>query len=313
VQRDGIQVVLFSSMVSATLALPLRRWMNARGVRMATINHGQDVTLPHPAYQRLVPRVLAALDLVLPVSRATAAESAARGLPQSRTHVVPNGVDLRRFPPVADGEEERRTLLRMLADTGRPIPEGALLLCSVGRHQERKGFHWFVDRVMPGLPADVVYLLAGQGPMSPAIGAAVERRGLGERVQMLGTVSEEVLLRLYRGADLFVMPNVPVPGDMEGLGVVMLEAGASGLPIVAADLEGIRDVVREGENGHLLPSGDADAFVGTIVRYGRRRTELAAASRAAAHFTARTFGWGAIAQRYVEALRQVVDSVPARG
>jgi phosphatidylinositol alpha-1,6-mannosyltransferase len=308
VQRDRIQVVLFSSMVTAPLALPLRRWMDARRVRMVTINHGQDVTLPNRAYQRLLPRAFQALDLVLPVSRATAAASTARGLPQDRIRVIPNGVDLRRFPPVAHRETERRALLKMLEDTGRRISDAALLLCSVGRHQERKGFHWFVNRVMPRLPADVVYLLGGEGPTTSAVRAAALQHGLEDRVRLLGRVSEETLALLYRGADLFVMPNVAVQGDIEGFGVVMLEAGASGLPIIAADLEGVRDVIEEGENGHLLPSGDADAFAGTIVRYGRNRVEIAAASVTAARFTSRTFGWSTIADRYVEVLRQTVDS-----
>src|SRR5690625_7613993 len=73
---------------------------------------------------------------------------------------------------------------------------------------------------------------------------------------MLGRLSEVDLSRLYRGADLFVMPNIPVEGDMEGFGVVMLEAGLSGLPVVASSLEGILDVVEEGNNGHLIESGN---------------------------------------------------------
>src|SRR5690606_1075671 len=118
------------------------------------------------------------------------------------------------------------------------IGRDALLLCSVGRHQERKGFHWFVEEVVPRLGEGTVYLLGGEGPMTPRIRETVARLGLGDRVRVLGQVSEAMLLSLFRGSDLFVMPNIHVPGDLEGFGVVMLEAGICGLPIVAADLEG---------------------------------------------------------------------------
>jgi phosphatidyl-myo-inositol dimannoside synthase len=60
----------------------------------------------------------------------------------------------------------------------------------------------------------------------------------------------------YAAADLFVMPNIPVEGDMEGFGIVLLEANRAGVPAVASDLEGIRDVIEPGENGYRVPHGN---------------------------------------------------------
>lgn len=301
VERERIDVVLFSSMVTATLALPLRRRVAAAGARLAAIPVGRDVTLPVAPYQWLVPRVMRSLDLVFPISRATARECLARGAAPGRTHVVPCGVDTAAFAPPSDRAAARAELL---ADIGaEDVPPGALLLASVGRHQERKGFQWFVAEVMPRLPDDVVYLLAGEGPMTGAIRAEVEARGLGGRVRLVGQVSEGTLGRLYRGADLFVMPNVPVAGDIEGFGVVMLEAGLCGLPVLAADLEGIRDVVSEGESGHLVPSRDAAAFAGAVLRYHADRAALARASASAARHVADAFSWRSVADRYLHVMR----------
>ncbi|HEX7239852.1 MAG TPA: glycosyltransferase family 4 protein [Longimicrobiaceae bacterium] len=304
VEEERIDAVLFSSMVTAALALPLRRRVAARGAVLAAIPVGRDVTLPVRPYQWLVPRVLRSLDRVLPISRATARECLARGAPPERVHVVPCGVDTAAFARPVDRAAARAELLAALGDAGRDVPPDALLLCSVGRHQERKGFQWFVDEVLPRLPDDVVYLLGGDGPMTPAIRRKVEERGLGARVRLPGQVSEETLRKLYRGADLFVMPNVPVPGDIEGFGVVMLEAGLCGLPVLAADLEGIRDVVREGESGHLLPARDADAFVRAVLRYHADRALLARASASAAHHVAATFSWTAVADQHVKLLSE---------
>lgn len=303
VRDQGIEVVLFSSMVTAALAPVLRRRMGAQTPLLAAIPVGRDVTLPFGPYQRHVPRVFAALDLVLPISRATGEECVTRGLPQARMRVVPCGVDVARFAADADRSAARATLLAALRASGQAVPDDALLLCSVGRLQERKGFHWFVDAVMPRLPADVVYLLAGDGPTTPQVRASIERRDLYERVRLLGRVSEEMLRMLYEGADLFVMPNVPVPGDIEGFGVVMLEAGLAGLPTIAAELEGIRDVVREGENGHLLPSGDAEAFAAAIARYHAEPDTLRQASARARRHVETNFSWAAIAAQQLEIFR----------
>jgi len=303
VRRERIDAVLFSSMVTAATAVALRGRLGGNGTLLAATPVGRDLTLPKPSYQRLVPRILSALDLVLPISRATGEECLVRGLPPERMVVVPVGVDVERFPRIPDRTVTRAALIAALHAAGEPpIPDGALLLCAVGRHQERKGFHWFADEVMPRLPADVVFLLAGIGPMTGAIRDVVARRGLESRVRLLGRVSEEMLATLYRGADLFVMPNIPVPGDIEGFGVVMLEAGLSGLPILAADLEGIRDVVTEGENGLLLPTRDAGAFADAILHLRSDREALLEASLSAARLTAGRFAWPRVADQYVEAL-----------
>lgn len=299
VKRERIDVVFFSSMVTATLAPELRRRPVMRGVRLATVVHGLDITTAAPLWQRIVRRTFRTVDRVAPISRATAEEALRRGVPPERMRVVHNGVDLRRFPPPGDRAEARRELLRALGPAGEGIPDGALLLCSVGRHVERKGFAWFAREVVPRLPEGVVWLLAGEGPETPAVREALSRRGVEEKVRLLGRVPEELLQRLYHGSDLFIMPNVPIPNDMEGFGMVVLEAALSGLPTLGARLEGIQDSVTEGENGILVESGDAAAFVEVIDRLRNDRGELARMSGRARRYVESTYGWAGVADRYV--------------
>lgn len=302
VTRHEIDVVLFSSMVTASLAPLLYRKLAARNTRLVAIAHGRDVTLPVAPYQRLLPYVFAHLDGVLAVSRATADACQARGLPPERVHVIPNGINPARFTPLLDRQAARHALRQRFQ---LPFPEQGLLLCSVGRQVPRKGFAWFVDTVMPRLPAHVHYWLAGDGPEAAAIERAIARHRLEKRVRRLGRVPDNVLHQLYRAADLFIMPNRPVPGDMEGFGVVMLEAALCGAPVLAARLEGIQDVVAEGENGHLIESGDADGFVHWILRYDRDRTALQALSKRAATYVRTYFSWDVVANRYVQTLRTI--------
>lgn len=303
VADEGIDVVLFSSMVTAALAPVLRG--RVKGAALGAVAVGRDVTLPVGPYQAWVPRVLSKLDLVFPISRAAEQECLTRGLAAERSCVVPVGIDTSRLTPPADRKAARRALESAL---GEQLPENALLLCGVGRHVERKGFHWFVDQVMPLLPAEVCFWLAGEGPMTEVVRAAVKERGLGQRVRLLGRVADETLALLYRGADLFVMPNIPVAGDIEGFGIVMLEAGLSGLPTLAAELDGIPDVIRDGENGRLVPAADAAAFAAAILRYAADRSRLAALSRRTPRYVADTFGWPVVTDQYVQFLRQLDDA-----
>lgn len=304
-RRGTLDVVLFSSMVTALLALPLQGLLRRYGVRTAAILHGLDVTTPFGPYQWLVRKTLTALDAVMPVSRATARACLERGARPDKMHVIPNGIDPDRFAPSTDPAEGRADLTTYF---DAPPPDDALLLCSVGRQVKRKGTAWFVDNVMPILPPDVHYWVAGDGPEDDAIQAAINRQGLVDRVRRLGRISNDALGPLYRGADLFVMPNIPVDDDLEGFGIVMLEACQCGTPAVAARLEGIQDVVADGVNGHLVEPESPDAFADAILRYRRAPTALRTAARRAARHTTSTFGWPSVADLYVSALQTLHET-----
>lgn len=307
-ERREIDAVLFSSMVTASLAVPLRKHLRRYGVATAAIVHGRDVTLNVSAYQKFIPRVFSALDAVLPVSRATGEACLERGLQEDKLFVVPNGVSVNRFN-ASQRTAARSELLKRFESTD--LPENALLLCSVGRQVKRKGYAWFVHEVMPLLPTDIHYWLAGEGPEAEEILAAARSKGVSDRIRLLGRVSESDLELLYAGSDLFVMPNIPVRGDMEGFGVVMLEAGLSGLPTIGARLEGIADVIEESENGHLVRSGDAWAYSEAVMQYYRDDVRLEAASERAAHHVRSRFSWQAVADKYVGVLQQLKPVFPA--
>lgn len=301
-ERKEIDAVLFSSMVTGALAVPLRRHLARHGVLSAAIANGLDATTPTWPYPHFVRRVFDSLDLVLPISNATAAACRARGLPDEKCAVVLLGIRLDRFNPPESRPQARSRLKQRFAITGAKDDRG-LILCSVGRLVPRKGAAWFVDNVMPRLPEDAQFLVAGEGPERARIEAAIARHRLSDRVRLLGAVSDEDLEALYQGADLFMMPNVPVPGDMEGFGLVMVEAGLCGLPVIASGIEGIADVVTEGENGHLVATGDAAGFAEAIMRYHHKPSELIAASHRARAHTVEKFGWEAVTDRYIAVLR----------
>ena len=302
-ERKEIDAILFSSMVTAALAVPLRGHLKKHGVVAAAIANGLDATTPTWPYPQFVQKVFESLDLVLPISNATADACRARGLDPRKCSVVLLGIKLDRFAPPASRPEARASLLRHFGITSNP----RLVLCSVGRLVPRKGVAWFIEHVMPGLPADVLFLVAGEGGERPRIESAIADKKLGDRVRLLGAISDSELEQVYQGSDLFMMPNVRVAGDMEGFGLVMVEAGLCGLPVIASRLEGIADVVTEAENGHLVEPLDAKGFRDAIMTYYSDPELLDSASRKARMHTAAKFGWSGVTDRYVAVLRELVD------
>lgn len=298
VRECDADVVLFSSMVTASLSYFIRKRMS---VPMVTINHGRDVTLPVGIYQRFVPKIFSNLDGVISVSRATRGECIKRGMDPEKGVALSNGFDLENLNSFPDKVESRKRLQKNFR-----IPlENNFMLLTVGRKVKRKGHEWFIREVMPKLDQQVVYVTVGDGPEFENIGKAVKHSPYRERIFLLGRQPDEVLKQAYAAADLFVMPNIPVEGDMEGFGIVLLEANMACTPAVAADLEGIKDVIAQGENGYRVPTLDAEQFAAKVHELLSNKLE---------HFSAQTrsyvqeqFSWNHVAQQYVGFLQSVIN------
>jgi phosphatidylinositol alpha-1,6-mannosyltransferase len=299
VREYQADVVLFSSMVTASLSYLLRSRIE---VPMVTINHGRDVTLPVGIYQWFVPKVFDKLDGVISVSRATREECVSRGMPPEKGTALPNGFDLDRLGHFPDKQESRDRLKR---NFNIPLDQKFMLL-TVGRKVKRKGHEWFIREVMPRLEDQVVYVTVGDGPQYDNIWEASKDMDCSDRIFLLGRQPDEVLKQAYAAADLFVMPNIPVEGDMEGFGIVLLEANMAETPAVAADLEGIKDVIAQGENGYRVPSRNADAFaeqIRTVLSDGT----LPQLSQRTRKYVETQFSWNHVADQYVNYLEKVVD------
>ncbi|MEX2571420.1 MAG: glycosyltransferase family 4 protein [Gemmatimonadota bacterium] len=151
-------------------------------------------------------------------------------------------------------------------DESRGAGEQRLLF--VGRLVERKG----VDVLLRALATlrvdrDVRLTVVGDGPLRPALEGLAVEVGVRDAVEFTGTVSQEELRRRYAGSDIFVLPAVrDRKGDVEGLGVVLIEALQYELPVVASESGGIPDVVEDGRTGLLVPPGDTDALASAIGR-----------------------------------------------
>lgn len=255
--------------------------------------HGEEVATARrrPWTRAIAAFVLRHASAVFVNSWFSAGHVSALGVAASRIHVARPGVDPRRFRP-ADGS----ALRARLGGGGRQV------LLSVGRLIPRKGQDTVI-RLLPHIAAqapEVVYWIAGEG-------VDAERRrlrdlaaaaGVEDRVRFLGEVPGEDLPALYAACDVFVMLNRTMPdGDVEGLGIVFLEANACGKPVVAGRSGGAGEAVRDGQTGLLVPEGDDAAAVAAIVRLLRDPDLRARFGEAGRRWTIKHFSWDRTAQR----------------
>jgi phosphatidylinositol alpha-1,6-mannosyltransferase len=298
VRECEADIVLFSSMVTASLAYFIRSRVS---VPLVTINHGRDVTLPVKIYQWFVPKIFISLDGVISVSQATRDECIKRGMDPEKGVALPNGFDFKKLNNFPDKAESRNRLQQNFR-----IPlENNFMLLTVGRKVKRKGHKWFIREVLPKIDKQVVYVTIGDGPEFESIESVAGKSRYRDRIFLLGRQPDEVLKQAYAAADLFIMPNIPVTGDMEGFGIVLLEANMARTPAVAADLEGIKDVISQGKNGYRVPPRDAKQFAEKI--HKMLSNNLEPFSEQTRSFVLKQFSWKQVARQYIDFLQTVIN------
>lgn len=263
-----------------------------RGVRLAIGLHGSDVFLAEKALLRgIARRALARAEVLTGCSPELVERICKLGFPPERAHVIPYGVDVATFSP----DPSRRGVWRDRLG----IPQDAPLLLGVGRMATKKGFHLLVGGLadlFARAPRAHVVLAGGGDRLEELRAAAAPFAG---RVHFPGPVLHDTLPDLYRAADLFVLPAVhDRQGNVDGLPNVVLEAMASGLPVVASNVSGIPLAVVAGETGLLVPEGDRAALLdalATLLGDPERRAVLGAAGRRRAE---RELNWDVVASRY---------------
>lgn len=288
------------------------------GKRVVATVHGMDVIMPIPWYQRRLEKALTSMDAVVCVSRATAEEVRKRGVDPSRIEIIPNSAEVVQAPL-----EKNKGLYQGIQQLTGIDLRGKKVLFSLGRPIRRKGFDYFITDVFPHLPSDCVYIAAG--PSTRTLGwAKPVTRLVGEkwthlalvslgrdtvheklvqlsrqpRIYYLNDISARLRNMLYYASDLFIMPNRRVEGDMEGFGIVALEASARGVPVVATGIEGITDAVVDGKNGYCVPEDDPGAMARTIRELLEDRARLAELGKKAAEFSKRRFSSESITRQY---------------
>jgi glycosyltransferase involved in cell wall biosynthesis len=176
----------------------------------------------------------------------------------------------------------------------------------VGRLVERKGVPVLLDAWARAALPNAKLVIIGGGPDRELLEARAASLRITESVEFRGRVGDRELADAYSTADLFVLPAVlDAKGDTEGLGVVLLEAMASNVPVLASAAGGITDVVVDGESGVLVPPGDATALSEALIRMHRDPALRARLAMNGAVRVREEFSWDAIADRWAHVYREV--------
>jgi glycogen(starch) synthase len=262
-----------------------RRMARRSGAPYAVVLQGSDVPgyqnsrfgLLYPVARPLVRRVWREASRVFAVSESLC--DLARSMwPAGRIDTIPNGVDLDFFTPGP----------RPAAGTPKTLVVAAQLI-------ERKGIQHLIAAV-DGLPmplrAEVRLRLCGTGPHQGVLERQVAAAGLQAQISFAGLVAHGQLPQEYRGAYAFVLPSL-----QEGLPLALLEAMASGLPVVATTVGGIPSVVQDGVQGLLVPPGNVPALARALEQVLSDETR-AAAMGASARERVVAWSWPALWARY---------------
>ena len=261
--------------------------------------HGSDVYVA----ERLAPARAAArfafgrAAFVTACSEDLATRAVALGAPRDRTTVIPYGVDADRFQPSTAARIEFRRRINISDD----VP----LIAAAGRLVSKKGFEYLIDAL--ARVDGAVLALAGDGTLREELQTRAARANVSGRIIFLGNQSQDDVSRLFASADLIATPSVrDESGNVDGLPNVVMEALASGTPLVTTAAGGIGAVVTDGDTALVVPEKDAIALASAMQRLVSNRAlgdQLAAAARA---LVRSRFGWSQTAAQFEDAYRRAL-------
>ncbi len=285
--------------------------------------HGLDVVFPGIIYQKIILPKFNRFNLVFAVSNATANACRIRGIESEKVVVVNNGVSNAAKCIKSNFDVSSFLLAQYQVDI-----KHTKLLVAIGRPVKRKGFSWFIKNVMPKLNDDFILLLIGPVPKEGGIlnrivnnmpfilrnkielflGAASdegELKGLlknklnSRNVFRLGKLPIEQMDAILGIAYAFVMPNIEIEGDMEGFGLVCIEAALKGTRVIASASGGITDAITHGKNGILLPPGHIASWIHYLNLKSDDKDSICLPTADVIKFTTNRFSWEKMCNEYL--------------
>lgn len=272
----------------------------------AAVDHGTTVD-GSPRYRitrALETYALRRVDHVFTICEGLRSDIVERGIPADKVTVIPNAVDIESF---AVGGAPDEALKARLGLAGRTV------VGFIGSFYAYEGLDLLLDAV-PGLAAqlpDLRVLLVGGGPEDAALRAQAERLGIADRVIFTGRVPHADVQRHYDLVDVLAYPRHSMRLTELVTPLKPLEAMAQGRLLIASDVGGHKELIRDGETGLLFRAGDARALADTLLRLLGQRERWDALRAAGRRYVETERHWAASVQRYVRPYARLVG--PSRG
>jgi glycosyltransferase involved in cell wall biosynthesis len=274
--------------------------------------HGLDITFASKRgflskiYKNINIPSLKKLDKLLMVGNATIEEAVKIGIKREKCVFIPNGINPEEFAEKHEREDISKILDIDISDKK--------IIFRLGRFVPHKGTSWFIENVMSKLPEQVIMVAAGGRVGKKTAGdkddfnvceKIIKEKKLEDRVCLFPNIAEEKKKALLNAADLVVSPNIKVPGTMEGFGINAIEAGVCGRVVVASALEGLKDAIKENQNGFLIEPGNADAWTDKIKNLLSDDEFRKKFGEKAREYTIENYSWDKIAKRYLDVMENI--------
>lgn len=269
--------------------------------------HGLDLIYQNILYQSLIRFVLPRVDLLLTNSVQTKKIAVGIGVENAKTTIIPPGIHVEDYR----GNENQEDLKRKYDLQGKPV------LLYVGRLARRKGVPEFIKNALPEIVRrhrDLVFCVIGGNPeqslmhkenVRQRIEKEIRQKGLQHHVRLFGWVDRDVLLDMYQACDVFVLPAIPVPGDMEGFGIVLAEANAAGKPAVSTKIGGIPDAVVDGKSAILVAPEDWKAYAEAVLKLLEDDSLSKEMGKYGAKHVREELDWQVIGEKFLEAVHAI--------
>ncbi len=275
------------------VAAVVKKLFNFR-FKLVITSHAGDVFILKNRFLRFFAGfALKSADAVTANSSYTAA--AVKKICNSDVSVIPMGVDLQRFSKAVAAASVRKKY-------GKPV------ILFVGRLAEKKGVSYLIS-AMPVVAKkypDATLLIIGNGPEKSNLVALAGKLQVHRSIRFLGGIPNSELPKYYSAADVFVLPSIIAKsGDTEGLGVVLLEALASGVPVVASAVGGISDVIISGKTGILVPQKDSSTLAAAIVNLLKNKSLRKQLVRNGKSHVKSNYSWAVVSDKFFKLFQKL--------
>jgi glycosyltransferase involved in cell wall biosynthesis len=303
-------VCLFGNGVLAPIGAVLKFFHPKK--KFFCIIHGLDITFANregflsKVYKKINIPSMKKFDKLFMVGNATIEEAVSIGIDRDLCKFIPNGVNKEDF-------KENHTKKELSQIYGKNIEDKKIIL-RLGRFVPHKGTSWFIKNVMPKLPKDMVMIATGNRVSQRTAGdqddviegeKAIIENDLENQVRLIPSIPQNQLKILLNTVDIVVSPNVKTHGTMEGFGINVIEAGACERIVLASNMEGLADAIKNGENGILVEPGNEEKWIkkiNAIIEAGNDFIENF--GKKASKHVEENYSWEKISQEYIYEMKK---------
>jgi len=286
-----VDVVYFADGVAGFIAPLVRPFGPAR---FCITIYGLEMTYKNPFARFLMQNGAKTCDDVAVISENTKSITANSGISQKKLSIIHLGVEPQAYNTSRIDSIREKFEKQFSIDFKKDR-----VLFMFGRQVRRKGMAEFIEFGMPLLDSDIKLIVGGTGIEAKRILAAREANDLTERVIIMGSMPDDQLAMFRHNCDLFLMPNIQIPNDVEGFGQTQLECMHAGMPVIAFAVDALTESIKEG--GFLIEPNNYAAFINQIHSYFKlTEIERETLQEICRNYVRSNYSWNTATDRYIE-------------